>query len=104
MTTDMVFTTILFVVVARTLWRWSIPLLMLIGAGFLTVDLGFWGANIVKAPDGEPAHFELEYGFTPAGNDWRGPMYRVTWHLRLGADPDGFPERLGRLRDRHLRV
>jgi KUP system potassium uptake protein len=51
-TTDMVFTTILFVVVARTLWHWSIPVLVLMGAAFLTVDLGFWAANIVKVPDG----------------------------------------------------
>ena len=51
-TTDMVFTTILFAVVARTLWKWSVPLLVLLAAGFLTVDLAFWGANIIKIPQG----------------------------------------------------
>ncbi|CAN5282385.1 potassium transporter Kup [soil metagenome] len=51
-TTDMVFTTILFAVVARTLWKWSVALLVLLAAGFLTVDLAFWGANIIKIPQG----------------------------------------------------
>jgi KUP system potassium uptake protein len=51
-TTDMVFTTILFAVVARSLWKWSVPLLVLLAAGFLTVDLAFWGANIIKIPQG----------------------------------------------------
>ena len=51
-TTDMVFTTILFSVVARRLWGWSIPLLLVMAGGFLAVDLAFWGANIVKIPHG----------------------------------------------------
>jgi KUP system potassium uptake protein len=51
-TTDMVFTTILFCAVARLLWRWSWPAVLLLGAGFLVVDLAFWGANLVKIPHG----------------------------------------------------
>lgn len=51
-TTDMVFTTILFAFVARTLWKWSMPAVVALAAGFLVVDLAFWGANIVKIPHG----------------------------------------------------
>ena len=51
-TTDMVFTTILFAVVARTRWAWSKWIVALIGLGLLIVDLGFWGANLPKIPTG----------------------------------------------------
>ena len=51
-TTDMVFTTLLFAYVARALWKWSLPRVVLLSAAFLVVDLAFWGANIVKIPQG----------------------------------------------------
>jgi len=51
-TTDMVFTTILFAVVARTRWRWSLPAAFAIAAAFLFVDLSFWGASLLKIPSG----------------------------------------------------
>ena len=51
-TTDMVFTTILFAVVARTRWKWSLPAVVGLAAAFLVVDLGFWGASLLKIPSG----------------------------------------------------
>lgn len=51
-TTDMVFTTILFAVVARSLWGWSLWAVGALAGFFLVIDLAFWGANIVKVPDG----------------------------------------------------
>ena len=51
-TTDMVFTTILFAVVARRLWRWSVPAVVALCGLFLVIDLGFWGANLPKIPGG----------------------------------------------------
>jgi len=51
-TTDMVFTTILFAVVARTRWKWGLPAVVALGAIFLVVDLGFWGASLLKIPSG----------------------------------------------------
>jgi KUP system potassium uptake protein len=51
-TTDMVFTTILFAVVARSRFRWSLPAVTLFVAAFLTVDLSFWGASLLKIPSG----------------------------------------------------
>ncbi len=51
-TTDMVFTTLLFYAVAARRWHWSplavIPPITL----FLVVDLSFWSGNILKVPHG----------------------------------------------------
>ena len=51
-TTDMVFTTILFAVVMRKVWGWSLPVVVSLTGSFLFIDLAFWGANIIKVPDG----------------------------------------------------
>jgi KUP system potassium uptake protein len=51
-TTDMVFTSILFAVVARTRWHWSLPGVFALAAAFLSVDLAFWGASLLKIPSG----------------------------------------------------
>ena len=51
-TTDMVFTTILFAVVARKRWQWSLPAVVALCTVFLFVDLGFWGASLLKIPSG----------------------------------------------------
>ncbi|MDB4878660.1 MAG: Low affinity potassium transport system protein kup [Gemmatimonadetes bacterium] len=51
-TTDMVFTAILFCVVARSRWHWRLPLVLALGTAFLTVDLAFWGASLLKIPSG----------------------------------------------------
>ncbi len=51
-TTDMVFTTLLFAVVARRLWGWSLPAVAGLCGLFLVIDLSFWGANLPKIPAG----------------------------------------------------
>ncbi|HSL72371.1 MAG TPA: potassium transporter Kup [Longimicrobiales bacterium] len=51
-TTTMVVTTILFCVVARERWKWSLLAVTLVGGGFLLIDLAFWGANLLKIPHG----------------------------------------------------
>ncbi|HYH79739.1 MAG TPA: potassium transporter Kup [Longimicrobium sp.] len=51
-TTDMVFTTLLFAAVARKRWHWSWWRVGALGAAFLVVDLAFWGANLEKIPHG----------------------------------------------------
>ena len=50
--TDMVITTILFFVVSRERWRWNIVSAGLLTGAFLLVDLSFFGANILKVPQG----------------------------------------------------
>jgi KUP system potassium uptake protein len=51
-TTDMVFTTLLFAVVARTRWQWSRLATLCIATPLLVVDVGFWAANLPKIPQG----------------------------------------------------
>ncbi|HLO77777.1 MAG TPA: potassium transporter Kup [Magnetospirillum sp.] len=51
-TGTMVTTTVLALVVARTLWKWSLGLCIVVGAAFLVVDCAFLGANLLKIPEG----------------------------------------------------
>jgi KUP system potassium uptake protein len=51
-TTDMVITTTLFFVVMHECWKWSLAVAVSLAGLFLVVDLGFWGANLVKIPHG----------------------------------------------------
>jgi KUP system potassium uptake protein len=51
-TSTMAITTIIFAVVARERWRWSLPLVVLLIGFFLIVDSAFLGANLVKIPQG----------------------------------------------------
>ena len=48
----MVITTGLLAVVARRLWRWSVPVTVVVIGIFLLVDLAFLAANAVKIPQG----------------------------------------------------
>lgn len=51
-TTTMVITTLLMYVVMRERWGWSRIVSISLTAFFLLIDLAFFGANIVKIPDG----------------------------------------------------
>jgi KUP system potassium uptake protein len=70
-TTDMVFTTILFAFVARSSFGWPQWKVGLLAAGFLVVDLGFWGANIVKIPKGGWFPLVIAAGFFTAMTTWK---------------------------------
>jgi KUP system potassium uptake protein len=47
-TMTMVITTILFYVLVRTRWHWSLPLAASVSGFFLVIDLAFCGANMTK--------------------------------------------------------
>jgi KUP system potassium uptake protein len=51
-TTTMVITTILFYQLARRRWKWRWPVAAGVAGFFMVIDLSFWGANLVKIPDG----------------------------------------------------
>lgn len=51
-TATMVITTLLFYVVARERFGWAKPAALSVCAVFLAIDLGFFGANLFKIPDG----------------------------------------------------
>jgi KUP system potassium uptake protein len=51
-TTTMVITTLLLARVERERWGWSAVAVAAFGGFFLAIDLAFWGASIVKVPNG----------------------------------------------------
>ncbi|MCC7517057.1 MAG: potassium transporter Kup [Pseudomonadales bacterium] len=51
-TTAMMVDTILVCFVAHRLWRWPLPVVVLLGSTFFAVDALFLGPNILKIPDG----------------------------------------------------
>lgn len=51
-TTTMVITTMLFFVAMRRVFRWRLSLALALTTLFLLIDLAFFGANLVKIPDG----------------------------------------------------
>ena len=50
--TTMTITSIMFAVVARKRWGWSLPVVGALATFFLVIDLSFFGANIIKVADG----------------------------------------------------
>ncbi|BDB23893.1 potassium transporter Kup [Cupriavidus sp. P-10] len=51
-TTTMVITSILAAVCMRNVWKWNTAMVVLVGAGFLLVDLSFFAANLLKVAEG----------------------------------------------------
>ena len=70
-TTDMVFTSILFAFVARARFGWAPWKVGLLIAGFLVVDVGFWGANLVKIPHGGWFPLVIAGAFFIAMTTWK---------------------------------
>jgi len=51
-TTDMVFTTVLFAAFLFMRKNWKLPAVLLLAAGFLVIDLSFWASMLNKIPEG----------------------------------------------------
>ncbi len=88
-TTDMVFTTVLFAVVARGLLGWGIARILGFAALLLVVDLSFWGANLPKVPHG--GWFPLVIGalvFTLM-TTWKRGRQLLRERLEVGSLPVG---------------
>jgi KUP system potassium uptake protein len=51
-TITMVITTVLFFVLVKDRWKWSLPLAIGVSGLFLTIDLSFFGANALKLAHG----------------------------------------------------
>ena len=47
-TSTMVITTILAFIAMTKLWKWSVPVALIISLFFIVIDLAFWGANLLK--------------------------------------------------------
>ncbi len=86
-TTDMVFTTVLFAYVALQRFRWPKWTVALLVAAFLTVDLGFWGANLPKIPHGGWFPLIIAAGILVLMTTWRTGRIVIGRQLRRR----GFP-------------
>lgn len=69
--TTMLITTILFYVVARRRWRWPVAAALPLAALFVTIDLFFFGANLLKITHG---------GWFPILVSGLILFFMLTWH------------------------
>ena len=67
----MVITTGLLAVVARRLWRWSMPVVAVVIGFFLLVDLAFFAANAIKIPQGGWFPLLIGVGVFTLMSTWR---------------------------------
>ena len=86
-TGTMAATTVLALVVARFQWKWPLALCLAVGAGFLVVDLAFFGANLLKVANG--GWFPLAVGAAMflLMATWRRGRQILTKRLAEGALP-----------------
>lgn len=81
-TTTMMVTTLLLFVVQRELWKWSLPVSLFFTGIFLTIDLAFWSANIVKVPDGGWFPLLIGIGGFTLMTTWKQGRYILSQRLQ----------------------
>ena len=81
-TATMAVTTILFYVVLRERFGWRKPTALLLCAAFLTIDLGFLGANLFKIPDGGWFPLVIAAVVITLMTTWRTGRQIVTKNIR----------------------
>lgn len=95
-TSTMVITAILLFIIQREKWGWPLSNAVAFTAFFLIIDLSFWGANIIKLPDG--GWFPLVIGIVvfTLMTTWKRGRVILSERLRTGSMPfTTFAERLG---------
>ncbi|HET6599458.1 MAG TPA: potassium transporter Kup [Burkholderiaceae bacterium] len=85
--TDMVITTLIFAVVAWEIWGWTPWLVTALAAGFLVVDLSFFGANIIKVPAGGWFPILVALSVFTLMSTWRRGRQILAKRLRKDALP-----------------
>jgi KUP system potassium uptake protein len=95
-TGDMVITTLLAAVVFREIWGWSkLKTALLVGL-FLIIDLAFFGANLLKIPDGGWVPLLIGAAIFVLMLTWKNGRYMLYKHLKSEAmDLTPFIEALG---------
>ena len=96
-TGTMTITTILFCAVARDRWRWPLWRVLAIGGLFLSVDLAFLGANLVKVAKGGWFPLVIAVGVYLLMTTWKRGRDIVAAILRESSLPMGlFLDDIGR--------
>jgi len=86
-TTTMVITTILFAVVARSLWEWSRTKVGLIAGVLLVIDLAFFAGNVPKIPAGGWFPIVAAVGIFTILTTWHTGRGLVRDRIQLGRTP-----------------
>jgi KUP system potassium uptake protein len=86
-TTTMVVTTLLFFVVSRERWKWGLPAALLLSGAFLVMDVAFWGANILKIPQGGWFPLAIAAGVFLVMTTWKKGRAIVSQRLAGSALP-----------------
>lgn len=84
-TSTMAITTVLLLVVARQRWRWSRVTVATVGVVFLTLDLAFLGANLLKIPAGGWLPLVIGVAIFAVMTTWYGGRSHTANRRRLGA-------------------
>jgi len=85
--TTMLLTTGLLFVAMRKVWRWPLAACLLVGGVFLSVDLGFFVANLMKILDGGWAPLAMGAAILVIMATWRQGMDALTAALGRLAEP-----------------
>jgi KUP system potassium uptake protein len=83
-TGTMAITTLLALVVARRQWHWNGVVVVLVGAVLLTIDLSFFGANLIKVDHGGWFPLVLGLGVFVLMTTWRRGRELVVRGIRQG--------------------
>jgi KUP system potassium uptake protein len=83
-TGSMAIDTVLVLIVARRVWRWSRTLVVAVAVAFLVIDLSYFGANLLKIPHG--GWFPLVLGLVifAAMTTWRRGRDLVIREIKQG--------------------
>jgi KUP system potassium uptake protein len=86
-TSTMVITTVLLFVVARERWGWSLPAASAMAAVFLTLDLAFFGANIIKVAQGGWLPLALAGGVFTIMTTWKAGRRLLAMRIETESKP-----------------
>lgn len=83
-TGTMAITTVLALFVARNQWGWRLPIVFIVGACLLTIDLAFFSANLVKVEYGGWFPLVLGLGIFIVMTTWRRGRELVVREIKQG--------------------
>jgi len=86
-TGTMAITSLLFAVVARSRWNWSLAHVIPIAAAFLVVDLSLFSANVIKIWFGGCVPIAIAIGVFTLMRTWKTGRYLLTKALNAGSLP-----------------
>ncbi len=96
-TGTMAITSLLFAVVARSRWNWSLAHVMPITAVFLAIDVSLFAANVVKIEHGGWVPIAVAIGVFTLMSTWKKGRYLLNQALHAGSLPlDLFLSDVGR--------